>query len=112
MKYSIVIPTYNHCQDFLKPCIESIFKYTNLADIELIISANGCTDETSLYLDELRYKFNSLNLAKNFQVAWSDSPSGYPKATNDGIKLATTNKIVLLHQLTKTDQCLVQLWYI
>ena len=97
MKYSIVIPTYNHCQDFLKPCIESIFKYTNLADIELIISANGCTDETSLYLDELRYKFNSLKLAKNFQVAWSDSPSGYPKATNDGIKLATTDKIVLLN---------------
>ena len=102
MKYSIVIPTYNHCQDFLKPCIESIFKYTDLADIELIISANGCTDETSLYLDELRYKFNSLNLANNFQVAWSDSPSGYPKATNeefasttvvcDGISVAQINQ--------------------
>jgi glycosyltransferase involved in cell wall biosynthesis len=97
MKYSIVIPTYNHCDDFLKPCVDSIFKYTNLADIELIISANGCNDNTSLYLDELRYKFNSLNLANNFKVAWSDTASGYPKATNDGVKLATTNKIVLLN---------------
>jgi glycosyltransferase involved in cell wall biosynthesis len=97
MKYSIVIPTYNHCDDFLKPCIESIFKYTNLADIELIISANGCKDGTSQYLDELRYKFNELNLANNFKVVWSDTPSGYPKATNDGIKLATTDKVVLFN---------------
>ena len=97
MKYSVVIPTYNHCDDLLKPCIESIFKYTNLADIELIISANGCSDNTSLYLDQLRYEFNKLNLANNFKVVWSDSASGYPKATNDGIKLATTNKIILLN---------------
>jgi len=97
MKYSVVIPTYNHCNDLLKPCIESIFKYTNLSDIELIISANGCSDNTSQYLDELRYKFNQLNLANHFQVAWSDAPLGYPKATNDGIKLATTDKVVLLN---------------
>jgi len=97
MKYSVVIPTYNHCDDLLKPCVESIFKYTNLADIELIISANGCSDNTSQYLDELRYKFNQLNLANHFQVAWSDAPLGYPKATNDGIKLATTDKVVLLN---------------
>lgn len=97
MKYSLIIPTYNHCDDLLKPCIETIFKYTNLADIELIISANGCFDNTSQYLDELRYKFNSLNLAKNFQVAWSDKALGYPKAVNEGIKLSTTDKIVLLN---------------
>jgi glycosyltransferase involved in cell wall biosynthesis len=103
MKYSIVIPTYNHCDDLLKPCIESIIEHTDLADIELIISANGCKDGTSQYLDELRYKFNGLNLASNFKVAWSDTPSGYPKATNDGIKLATTDKIVLLN-----NDCVLQ----
>jgi glycosyltransferase involved in cell wall biosynthesis len=97
MKYSVVIPTYNHCDDLLKPCVESIFGCSNLADIELIISANGCSDNTSQYLDELRYKFNQLNLANNFKVAWSDAPLGYPKATNEGIKLATTDKIVLLN---------------
>jgi teichuronic acid biosynthesis glycosyltransferase TuaG len=97
MKYSVVIPTYNHCDDFLKPCIESIIKYTDLQDIELIISANGCSDNTSQYIDELRMFFNSLNISKNLQIAWSDKPLGYPKATNEGIKLATTNKIVLLN---------------
>jgi GT2 family glycosyltransferase/SAM-dependent methyltransferase len=97
MKYSVIIPTYNHCDDLLKPCIESIFKYTNLTDIELIISANGCSDNTSQYLDELRYKFNSLNLANHFQVIWNDKPIGFPKAVNEGIKLSTTNKIVILN---------------
>lgn len=97
MKYSVIIPTYNHCDDLLKPCIETIFQYTNLADIELIISANGCRDNTSLYLDQLRYEFNKLNLANNFKVAWSDTALGYPKATNEGIKLATCDKIVLLN---------------
>ena len=97
MKYSVIIPTYNHCDDLLKPCVESIFKYTDLADIELIISANGCSDNTSQYLDELRYKFNSLNLANHFQVVWNDNPLGYPKAINEGIKIATTDKIVLFN---------------
>jgi glycosyltransferase involved in cell wall biosynthesis len=97
VKYSIVIPTYNHCDDLLKPCIDSIIKYTNLSDIELIVSANGCKDNTSLYLDQLRYYFNSIGLASNFQVVWSDAPLGYPKAVNDGVKIATTDKIVLLN---------------
>jgi len=97
MKYSVIIPTYNHCDDLLKPCVESIFKYTNLADIELIISANGCSDNTSLYLDQLRLEFNKLNLSKNFQIIWSDKPLGFAKAINAGIKQSTTNKIVLLN---------------
>jgi GT2 family glycosyltransferase len=97
MKYSIVIPTYNHCDDLLKPCIESIFKYTTLQNIELIISANGCTDNTKEYLKTLEQQFINLGLENNFKFAWSDTPLGYPKATNAGIKLATTNKIVLLN---------------
>lgn len=97
MKYSIIIPTYNHCEDLLKPCVQSIFEYSDMHDVELIISANGCTDETSLYLDQLRYQFNTLNLANNFKVFWSDKALGFPKATNEGIKLATTDKIILLN---------------
>jgi len=91
MRYSIVIPTYNHCNDLLKPCIESIINYTNMADIELIISANGCTDNTKEYIQVLQQSYS------NIKLVWSDSPSGYPKATNDGIKVATCDKIVLLN---------------
>lgn len=93
MKFSIVIPTYNHCNDLLKPCIDSIIRYTNLDDIELIISANGCTDNTREYLKELENTFNINNL----KVVWNDSPLGYPKAINVGVKIAQTDKIVLLN---------------
>lgn len=97
MKYSIVIPTYNHLEDCLKPCVESLLKYSNIKDIELIISANGCTDGTSAYVNALIQKFNYLGLENHIKLAWSDEPLGYAKATNAGIKLATTDYIVLLN---------------
>jgi glycosyltransferase involved in cell wall biosynthesis len=97
MKYSIVIPTYNHCDDLLKPCVESILKYSTIEDIELVISANGCTDNTKQYLEELKEHFIKNNLKDNFKYFWHDSPLGYPKATNEGIKLTTCDKVVLLN---------------
>lgn len=100
MKYSIVIPTYNHCDDLLKPCLESIFKYTDMSDVELIVSANGCTDGTFEYLTELKSRFESIGFGEHFKVFWSGSALGYPKATNAGIRLATANKIILLNNDT------------
>jgi len=40
MKYSIIIGTLNHCEDLLKPCLESIRKYTDLTDCEVIVVSN------------------------------------------------------------------------
>lgn len=94
MKYSIVIPTYNNCEKYLKPCIDSIIKYTDMTDVELVISANGCKDNTRQYLDYL------VTAVPNLKVVWNDEPSGYPKATNDGIKAATGDQIVLLNNDT------------
>lgn len=91
MKYSVVIPTYNHCDDLLKPCVESIIKYTNMADIELIISANGCKDNTKEYVTNLQKSYH------NIKLIWSDDALGYPKATNLGIKASTCQKIILLN---------------
>lgn len=100
MKYSIIIPTYNHCDDLLIPCVESIFKYSNITDIELIISANGCKDNTKEYLDSLKDRFNSLGLGEHIKVAWSDDALGYSRACNAGIEVATTDYIVLLNNDT------------
>ena len=97
MKYSIIIPTYNHCDDLLKPCVESIFKYTDMQDVELIISANGCSDNTKFYLNSLRYQFDSLGFGKNLKTLWSDAPLGYAGANNVAIEQATGEKIVLLN---------------
>lgn len=97
MKYSIIIPTYNHCNDLLRPCIDAVFKFSNVSDIELIISANGCTDNTLEYLGSLKEKFNYLGLSDNMKIIWHDKPIGFSKAVNAGIRVATTDKIVLLN---------------
>ena len=94
MKYSIVIPTYNHCEKYLKPCVDSIIKYSNMEDVELIISANGCVDNTDFYLQYLQ------TAVPNCIVVWEQFALGYSKATNAGIKLATTDKIILLNNDT------------
>ena len=97
MKYTIIIPTYNHCDDLLKPCLESIFRYTDMQDVELLVSANGCTDNTKEYLDQLTYQFDSLGFKKNFRVFWSDKPLGYAGANNVAIEQAVGEKIILLN---------------
>lgn len=97
MRYSIVIPTYNNCDKFLKPCIEAVLKYSNIKEIELIISANGCTDNTVDFLGNLKDDFNYLNLSKHLKIVWNKNPLGYAKATNEGIKVASGEYIVLLN---------------
>lgn len=95
-KYSIVIPTYNHCDDLLRPCIESIIKYTNMDEIEVIIVANGCTDGTQAYLAELEAQYPK----KIFSV-WIEEAVGYTKATNNGIQLALGEFVLLLNNDTQ-----------
>ena len=93
-KYSVVIPTYNNCEKYLKPCIDSIIKYTEMTSIELVISANGCTDNTDAYLLYLQ------TAIPNCKVVWNDYPLGFAKAANEGIKVASAKKIVLLNNDT------------
>ena len=100
MKYSVVIPTYNHCEDLLKPCVESLLKYSRISDVELIISANGCKDTTFEYLGSLREKFNYLGLKDNLKIVWTNEALGFSRATNAGIEIATTDLIVLLNNDT------------
>jgi FkbM family methyltransferase len=95
MKYSIVIPTYNHCKDFLKPCIESLIKYSTLADLEIIVVANGCTDGTADYLAALEAVYGKTIHAINIT-----DKLGYPKAVNAGIRAASGEYIVLLNNDT------------
>ena len=100
MKYSIIIPTYNHCDDLLKPCIDSIFKYTDMTEVELIISANGCKDNTVFYVTELTNKFKEIGFEDHLKIVWSDAPLGYSRANNEALKIATGERIVLLNNDT------------
>lgn len=97
MKYSIVIPTYNHCDDLLKPCIHSVLTYSRMTDVELVISANGCVDNTRSYLDDLKRQFDGLGFADHLKVVWHDAPLGFSKAVNEGIKVSTGDRVLLLN---------------
>ena len=62
--------------------------------VELIISANGCTDNTR---DYLRYLKTAI---PNMKFRWEDEPVGFAKATNEGIKASSADKIILLNNDT------------
>jgi FkbM family methyltransferase len=92
VKYSIVIPTYNHCDDLLKPCLESIQQYTHMQDVEVIVVANGCKDNTQEYVASLGHPF---------KLIWEPDAIGYTRATNLGIQAAQGEYVVLLNNDTQ-----------
>lgn len=52
-KFSIIVPTCND-KDTLNTCIENILQYTDLSDKEIIVAANGCSEETLTYLHSVK----------------------------------------------------------
>src|SRR6187399_1494012 len=95
MKYSIIIPTFNHLHDCLKPCIESIIQHTDLQDVEIVVVANGCVDDTHSYLVQLKDKGYNIVFLRH------DEPIGFTRATNEGIKAATGDYVVILNNDTQ-----------
>ncbi len=82
---AIIIPTYNHLEDCLKPCLQSIMRFTNLDDKEghrVIVIANGCSDNTGPYLRGIASIYPWLY----FEIV--DEQLGYTKAANLGLKKA------------------------
>lgn len=104
-KYSIVIPSYNHWDDLLKPCLDSIVRYSDMSQLEVIVVANGCTDQTRDGMTALAYPSDS-----PFKMVWSDESLGYTKATNLGIQAATGEFIVLLNNDTEVLQSEKNRW--
>ena len=50
---SIYFQAYNHLEDYTKPAIEALFRYTKDIDYELILVDNGSTDGTFEYFKSL-----------------------------------------------------------
>jgi GT2 family glycosyltransferase len=91
MKVSIIIPTYNHFSDLLRPCLESVEKYTDLSNKEIIVVSNGSIDETVPYVE---FKKRS-NLP--YKLLEFPRPIGFPKANNIGALAAEGEYLVLLN---------------
>jgi GT2 family glycosyltransferase len=78
---SIIIPTCTF--ELVKPCVDSIIKYTNLDDTEIIVVANGAEKEVK-------------NIS-GIKVLWFNERIGATKALNEGIKVAKGEYIILLN---------------
>ncbi len=95
MRYSIIIPTYNKLEETLKPCLTTLLQFTSLDDTEIIVVANGCTDGTREFMEDLMAQYVNINML------WSDEPLGYTKAINVGLGVAKGEYIVLLNNDTQ-----------
>jgi GT2 family glycosyltransferase len=85
-KISIIIPTaFDGLESRLKPCLESIQKFTDLTDTEIIVVKNGCTWITDLL---------------NITILSFNEAIGYPAAINAGINVAKGEYVVLLNDDT------------
>ena len=94
MRVSIVIPTMTY--RWVKACIESIIKYTDMNDVEIVVVANG-GDFTS-------GDVHSMFPWPNVKLIWYIGPLGAVPAYNAGIKAATGDYIILMN-----DDCEVQI---
>jgi len=92
MKISVVIPTYNRW-DLVKNCVDSILRSIDMTDVEIIVSSNGCTDNTPI---NVRAQYYGKNV---YCVHWHQ-PLGYPKAVNMGMSAATGDIVILLNNDT------------
>ncbi len=87
-KVSIIIPVFNQLE-FTKKCITSIRKNTH-TNYEIIIINNASTDTTLEFL----------NQEKDIIILNNEENIGYPKAINQGLRIAKGRDIVLLNNDT------------
>ena len=86
MKASIIIPVLNQL-DCFKELMESIYNYTKKGSYELVIIDNGSDNQTKEYIQLLDVDIVIINKTNR----------GVAKAWNDGIKVATTDKYLILN---------------
>lgn len=88
---SIIIPTCNDFVRLLKPCLDSIERYTDLSNIEIIVVNNAPPNEEKIFF---------INLPEYIKVISYPLNLGYPRAVNRGIEIAEGKYILLLNNDT------------
>ena len=95
---SIVVLTYNQLEDCTKSCIESIYKYTDIKDFELIVVDNDSQDGTPEYLKSIEPNYSNISIILN------DTNKGYSAGNNDGIKVSKGEYVILLNNDTLVSE--------
>lgn len=84
---SVCINTWNHLEQYSKPCIESVIKYTN-SNYELVICDNASTDGTVEYLQSLEHP--------NLTLILNDTNTGCPGGRNSMMQAAKGEYLAIL----------------
>lgn len=92
-KVSVIVLTYNNIE-LTKACLDSIAKYTDYPNVEIIVVDNASTDESPEFLRT----FASAH--PNFQVIFNDKNLGFAAGNNVGLKAATGDYLVMLNNDT------------
>lgn len=97
-KCDIIIPVYN-ALDYLKICVQSIIRNTDLNFHQLII-INDCSTDVNVatYLEKLRKDYNTLNII----VKENNENLGFVKTVNRGMK-ESENDVLLLNSDTEVS---------
>lgn len=94
MRASIIIVTYNQLTEATIPCVESIYKFTDINDFELIIVDNNSVDGSQHYLKSLADQY------KNVKIRLNNVNKGFGGGNNDGLRIASGNNLILLNNDT------------
>lgn len=99
-KISIIIPSCKSAH--LVTCLKSIIQYTDLyPDIEIIIVANGYDGELhsdgTVALEALRNLISIDHWNRNFRILDFPERIGYTRATNEGVRVATGEILILMN---------------
>ncbi len=86
-RFSIIIPTATNFEGFQK-CLESVIKFTDLSQCEIICVANGAPSQLKYYTPRQ---------IPNFHLLWFDEMIGFTRAVNEGFAVAKGEWIVLLN---------------
>jgi hypothetical protein len=90
MDLSIIIVSYN-TKEFLKGCIESIYKTTKNIKFEIIVVDNDSTDGTVETISNFQFPISNFSFVKNKENL------GFSKANNIGVKKASGRYLLFLN---------------
>ena len=90
MKVSVIIVNHN-TGNILKDCINSLYKFENVDDIEFFIIDNFSKDDTRAVIDNLKDKY------KQIITIYTDTLVSFSASNNLGIKKANGVCILILN---------------